>query len=166
MPEKWTVGDIMPRTIGATECWEARIVRPDGTVGVHIMPVVALEWRAAEYGIDPTDVDTLLEVLLHEPHMPTEDSPQQGARAVDTGPDLWTAANTDAARAAHLARVKACPVQIDVRGAKAVARVRAAHRPDSARIRAMREAVDTSRWLKQYGDLPAKPLDPMEARRA
>lgn len=158
MAEKWTVADIVSRTIEATECWEARIVRPDGTVGVHIMPVAALEWRAAEYGIDPTDVDALLDIILHEPHMQTIDDPQHGPRYADGTPDLWTADNTTAARDAHVARIKTCNVRIDVRGVKALDPVRAGHRPDSDRIRKMREQVDTSRWLKKHGALPAPPL--------
>lgn len=162
MPEKWTVGGIVSRTIGVTECWEVQLVRPDGTVGNHIMPISILEWRAAEYGIDPTDVDTLMEVILHEPHMAPADDTQHSVAAAEDGPDLWAADNTDTARAAHLARVKSCPVQIGVRGSKALAPIRARHRPDPDRIRAMREAVDTNRWMKKYGDLPARAADPME----
>ncbi|MER5715709.1 hypothetical protein [Streptomyces sp. NPDC002132] len=133
------------------------------------MPTTILEQYAAAYGIDPTDVDTLLEIVLHEPHMPMVDDPQHGPRYADRGPDLWSADNTDDARAAHLARVKATPVRIDVRGAKALAGVRAGHRPDADRIREIREQVDTHRWMKKYGDLPVtpkNPKNPLEDRRA
>ncbi|MGW0575110.1 hypothetical protein ACWD25_03890 [Streptomyces sp. NPDC002920] len=129
------------------------------------MPKTILDWRAAEYGIDPADVDALLDIVLHEPHMADADS-QYGTRRGDAGPDLWTAESTDAAREAHLARIKECPVQIGVRGTKAVDTIRRNHRSDPDRIRTMRETVDTNRWLKKYGDLPAKPTDPLEARRA
>lgn len=33
----------------------------------HVFPKDTLEWRAAEYDIDPSDVDTLLGIVLYEP---------------------------------------------------------------------------------------------------
>lgn len=158
MPEKWTIQESQARTVGETPCWEIAILKPDGTLHRHLMPTMALEWRAAEYGIDPADVDTLLDVVLHEPHLPTVDDPERGPRYADDGPDLWMAENTNAARTAHVARIKASPIRIDVQGVKALDTIRNGHHPDAARIRAMREAVDTSRWLKQHGDLPEQPL--------
>ncbi|MEU3281584.1 hypothetical protein [Streptomyces antibioticus] len=131
------------------------------------MPTIALDWRAAEYGIDPTDTDTLLEILLHEPFMElAEDEDGQRPRWADGSVDLLTAENTTIAREAHVARAKASRVRIDVRNAAGLAPIRATHQPDPDRIRAMREAIDTTRWLTKYGDLPARPLDPLEARRA
>lgn len=161
MAETWTVGETTARQVGGTPCWQVSLVRPDGSTLIHLMPANTLDWRAAEFGIDPTDVDTLLEVVLHEPHMPMTDDPEKGPQFTDGGPDLWTADNTDTAREAHLARVQACPVQIGVRNAKALAAIRNGHHPDPTQIRAMRETVDTSRWLKKYGDLPAPPIPEM-----
>lgn len=158
MAEKWTVGQAVARQVSGTPCWEVSLVRPDGGTIIHLMPAAILDWRAAEFGIDPTDVETLLEVVLHEPHMPMTDDAETGPRFADDGPDLWTADNTVAARESHLARVQACPVQIGVRNVNALAAIRTGHRPDLEQVRAMREAVDTSRWLKKYGDLPAPPI--------
>lgn len=158
MPEKWTISDIVAFQSGGQPCWLVSLTRPDGNIANHLMPTVTLEWRAAEYGVDPTDVDTLLDIILHEPHMPTVDDPQHGPHYADDGPDLWTADNTATAREAHVARIKACNVRIDVRGVKALDTIRAGHRPDNDRIRKMREQVDTSRWLKKHGDLPVPPL--------
>ncbi|MFM9635986.1 hypothetical protein [Streptomyces turgidiscabies] len=122
------------------------------------MPQDILDWRAAEYGIDPTDTDTLLEIVLHELHMPvTEETDGQPARYAGDGPVLKEATSTAAARAAHLDRVKNCPVRIAVRDRAALNPIRA-RRPDPARIRAMREAVDTSRWTALYGALPVQPI--------
>lgn len=166
MPEKWTVSETEIKEISGMPCWQIALLRPDGARHFHLLPGVALEWRAAEYGVDPEDVDTLLEIVLHEPHMPAVDDPRHGFRFTDGRPDLWTADTTDDARAAHLARVKECPVQISVRGVKALDPVRVNHRPTPESLRLKREAVDTTRWLKRYGDLPAKPLDRLEARRA
>ncbi|MDX3575991.1 hypothetical protein [Streptomyces sp. FL07-04A] len=158
MSEKWTISNIIALQVGTEPCWQVSLTRPDGTVGNHLMPTSTLEWRAAEYGVDPTDVDALLDIILHEPHMQTIDDPQHGPRYADDAPDLWTADNTTAAREAHVARIKTCNVRIDVRGVKALDPVRAGHRPDSDRIRKMREQVDTSRWLKKHGGLPVPPL--------
>jgi hypothetical protein len=73
-------------------------VHDDGSTeeGSHVFPKDALEWRAAEYGIDPADRDTLLDIILTEPHLSEED------RAV--GPDLANADTVDEARAAHITR--------------------------------------------------------------
>ncbi|WP_326779732.1 hypothetical protein OG481_02220 [Streptomyces longwoodensis] len=156
MPETWTIREVTTRTVGSTPCWQVMLERPDGRLHAHLMPTMALDARAAEYGIDPSDVDALLEVILHEPHMPTVDE-GSGPRYADGAPDLWDAESTDAARRAHQARVQAAGVRVDVRGAKGLDVIRKGHRPDLATIRAVREAVDTGRWVKRYGDLPAGP---------
>lgn len=166
MADKWTIDECTVVSVQGSPCWQITMLKPDGTRRAHIMPDATLEWRAAEYGIDPADVDALLEVVLHEPFMTMVDDVEHGPRYADGGPDLWTADNTTTAREAHLARVKACPVQIKVAGVKAVDIIRANHQSDPARLSRMREAVDTNRWTKKYGDLPAKPIDRMEARRA
>jgi hypothetical protein len=62
-----------------------------GETWVRVFPLEALEWRAAEYGIDPTDADTLLDVVLHEEYA------EPSTLAED--PD------TDTARERHLARI-------------------------------------------------------------
>ncbi|MFE1849847.1 hypothetical protein [Streptomyces sp. NPDC059489] len=134
------------------------IEKGDGNRHFHLTPAAALDFRAAEYGIDPEDTDALMEIILHENHIPTvdrEDAPS--ARYLDDGPDLLTAENTTVARETHLRRIKTCPMSIRVRGAKGLDVIRAGHRPDLARIRATREAVDTTRWIRRYGDLPIKP---------
>ncbi|RSD22014.1 hypothetical protein [Amycolatopsis eburnea] len=70
----------------------------DGTVHnrAHIMPADTLEWRAAEYGIDPADTATLLDVVLAEPYLSEEDWA--------TGHQLHDAPDIDTARRAHIAR--------------------------------------------------------------
>lgn len=155
MPKTMTVESATPDTIGHTEVWRVITRAADGNGVTHIFPKATLDWRAAEYGISPTDTDTLLQVILHEPHLETIDD-GTGPRYAD-GPDLWQADNTDAAREAHLARVRACPVQINVQGARGLDTIRNTYQPDPERLRAMRETVDTIRWMKKYGDLPVQP---------
>lgn len=71
------------------------VTRDDGTsfLQLHVFPPETLEWRAAEYGIDPEDTDTLLDIVLNEPFAEGE-SP------------LWTAPDRDQARAMLLEEVR------------------------------------------------------------
>lgn len=64
--------------------------------GCHVFPLDAMEWRAAEYGIDPADRDTLLDIILTEAHLSDEERAE--------GPSLADADTVDEARAAHIAR--------------------------------------------------------------
>jgi len=79
---------------------ERRLVFSDGTTmpGKHVFPADTLEWRAAEYEIDPSDLDTLLDIVLWEPFL-GEDNER---------PDLslYEAPTIEAARARHLERIQ------------------------------------------------------------
>lgn len=47
-------------------------IEPDGGEPynwTHKLPEETFEWRVAEYGFDPVDQDTLLEVVLYEPYL-------------------------------------------------------------------------------------------------
>ncbi|TMR97523.1 hypothetical protein [Nonomuraea basaltis] len=101
---------------GAEPMWGISRVRPDGVAHVHIIPHSTFEWRCAEYGIDPDDMDTLLDVVLHEPWIPSSDdalarlNPVVAAQLEATHglPTTWTLGVSDADRlAAHLARIEA-----------------------------------------------------------
>lgn len=62
----------------------------------HVFPVDTLEWRAAEYGIDPSDTSTLLDMVLAEGLMADDD--------YATGSLLQDAPDIATARKDHLAR--------------------------------------------------------------
>lgn len=62
----------------------------------HMMPEETLEWRVAEYGIDPDDKDTLLQVVLYEPHLSDASTHPRS---------LWNADSVDDARAFHVERI-------------------------------------------------------------
>lgn len=64
-----------------------RVLNDDGTTTMmlHVFPPDTLEWRAAEYGIDPTDLDTLLDIVLNEPF-------------AEGDPPLWRVKDRDEAR--------------------------------------------------------------------
>ncbi|WP_030168913.1 hypothetical protein [Streptomyces sp. NRRL S-813] len=108
-----------------TECWAILMARPDGSKHAYVFPKYTLEQRAAEYGLDPGDVEGLLDIVLHEQfvHAPggpgTQDAAaRQGmlspalmnsgtARKGDMVPtDLFNAPTIEQARDAHLARVE------------------------------------------------------------
>lgn len=62
----------------------------------HCFPKDIFEWRAAEYGIDPNDMDTLIDIVLAEPFLEESDFlPGEG---------LFDAPQRDVAREAHKSR--------------------------------------------------------------
>lgn len=101
---------------GAEPLWGVYRVRPDGGTHLHVIPQSAFEWRSAEYGIDPEDLDTLLDVILHEPWIP---DPHDALSLADPAavavlqethglPTCWTPGVPPADRLqAHLARIDA-----------------------------------------------------------
>jgi hypothetical protein len=127
MPDTYTVtrvNEYHPNPY--TECWQLMMLKPDGFGHGYLFPKATLEYRAGEYGIDPEDTETLLDIVLHEPFLPDLSDPashtsdpawQLGVRghalhplgrirAGDMVPaDLWTASTIDDARTAHLARI-------------------------------------------------------------
>lgn len=118
------VGEYFPNP--DMPCWYVDTERPDGSQRRHVFPKTTLAWRAAEYGIDPADTDTLLDIVLHEGFAPHPDNPLTAAadpvlaagllsparasrgttRAGDLVPTtLYNAETTEQAREAHLMRV-------------------------------------------------------------
>lgn len=160
MPEKWDIDEVHDIVIGTTPCWQVNLKRPDGVIVAHIMPQATLENRAGELGMDATDVDGIMDVILHEQHVPMTPDSTGGTRFLDDGPTLLQASSTAEAREAHLARCKNANIRIPVKGHKALDRIRKNHKPDLKRVQAVKERVDITRWKKNYGDLPdIKPVD-------
>lgn len=92
-----SVRDIRPP--GAPEpVWMVDTSIDGGPIPTHSFgfPHSILTWRVAEYGIDPSDFDTLLDVVLHEPHM----------THTHLDPTFLYNTDQDTARAAHLERVR------------------------------------------------------------
>lgn len=164
------VGEMLPNP--EHPCWYVTMRRPDGQLHQHVFPKATLEWRAAEYGL--TDPAEILDVILHEPLRPRaahDDRMSMTSPVKKTvpGPEpvtLWTAKSTGEARQAHrqaIAAAKAKAAVVDPSGH--LAHIAARHGMTADGIREKTEHVDTTRWLMQYGGLPAEPLT-KEATRA
>lgn len=107
--------EVPTTATGADPVWGVWMTDPAGRTGVLIFPHSTFEWRSAEWGIDPDDVPTLLDVVLHEGYLPWPDDPlvHQDPVAVEIlrdtqgWPDCWTPGVPDEdRRQAHLERIR------------------------------------------------------------
>jgi hypothetical protein len=175
---------------GAEPIWGISRVRPDGLAHMHLIPHSTFEWRCAEYGVDPDDIDTLLDIVLHEPWIPsphdvitrTQPGVAEVLKATSGLPTCWTPGVSDADRlAAHLTRIDAVkthrvrmiPEERQVRqnvvafaGLDLVVPedplepVKTATRLDPARVQARRLAVEWYRSNEQDPVTPAYAVKP------
>lgn len=77
------------------EFWSVIFKNSDGIQQEHRFSHETLLWRAAEYGIDPADSVTLLDIVLHEPHISTSHE----------DPEFLYNTDQDTARVAHLRKI-------------------------------------------------------------
>jgi hypothetical protein len=168
-PRTFTVDWVGERLIRGAPRWLVHQVDQDGAGFAHIFPKDTLEWRAAEYGV--ADADELLDLILHEPHLP--DVPDRDDAAARVGlvtssrPDaepitLFNAASTADARDAHRLRIAAAKqatahVRPAAKGKDPLDAIRIQHGITVAGVREKREIVDVHRWQLVYGDLPVQP---------
>lgn len=177
-PQIHTIDWVSERLARGVPRWVVHKVDQDGNGQGHIFPTETLEWRAAEFGL--TDIDEILDIVLHEPFLP--DEPDRDDAALRAGlitsvrPDaepitLFNAASTADALAAHRLRiddVKATRARVQAPGKGPnpldVIRQRGL---SAAAVRAKREFVDVHRWQLLYGNLPVLALSTaLEAPRA
>ncbi|MFE3031588.1 hypothetical protein ACFXKY_08055 [Streptomyces canus] len=168
-PRLLTVDFVAERLTRGTARWVVHHVDQDGNGGGYVFPKETLEWRAAEYGLD--DVDEILDMVLHEPHLPDEpDRDDAAARAgmvTSNRPDaepitLFNATSSAEALAAHRLRIADAKkvravVRAPAKGKNPLDAIRAAHGITTTGLRTKREAVDVHRWHLVYGDLPVRP---------
>ena len=142
---------IHPETIGADPVWGVWMVTAAGDTGVHVFPHSTLEWRAAEHALDPDDVATIVDVILHERFLPSADDPldlehsaaAEILRETRDWPTVWTPGVPDEDRR------QACLERIRLVKEK-IGRMEAAPR-------AQRQAA-----LKFVGSPRVAPKDPLE----
>lgn len=168
-PRILTVDWTAESTKGGIPHWAVHFVDEDGVGGGYRIHKECLEWRAAEYGL--TDVDEIIDMLLHEFHLPDEPGPDDAAVRVgyvtstarDAEPvTLMTASSTVDALAAHrlrIAEAKRVTAQFrpPAKGRDPLDLIRANHGITAAGVRAKREMVDIHRWQLVYGGLPVQP---------
>ncbi|TMR91455.1 hypothetical protein [Nonomuraea basaltis] len=139
---------------GAEPIWGIACVRPDGVPHMMIVPHSTWEWRCAEYGVDPDDMDTLLDIVLHEPWIPDPNdalarlNPAVAAQLKATHglPTCWTPSVPDVERlAAHRARIDA------------VKQHRVQVMPENQRFR-----QDVLDYIGLQVTAPQDPLDPIK----
>lgn len=91
--DKWQIVYIVehvPETPEDGEVWAEQ--------SGHCFPKDIFEWRAAEYGIDPTDMDTLIDIVLSEPFLDDNDyAPGEG---LHDAPDIALAREAHKSRCA------------------------------------------------------------------
>lgn len=111
MIERVVVNVIEHTDRDGVDRWTIMTRNPDGTLHGYVLPVFMFPQLAAEYGFDPEDFDTLLDVAIHQCHIDdelitsTEADPvarSRGGRPVT----LFNAESADDARAAHLERIE------------------------------------------------------------
>ena len=101
----------MRYSIREVEDWDDKwqvvydVTLDDGTTtqSGHCFPKDTLEWRAAEYGIDPGDTAMLLDLVLTEPHLGATDW---------AGTQLRDAPDIPTARRDHVARCAAAKLRL------------------------------------------------------
>ncbi len=156
-----------------TPCWAVDMIKPDGSGHRHIFPKVTLENLAAEYGIDPTAVDDLLDIALHQPFAPHPDDPDGEDPAGAAGmlspalvsrgtvrkgqmipTTLYTAADTRSAREAHRLRIEHTKTHrvrvVPPKGGRdPLDAIRQAHGIDPARVAAKARVIEARRLVAQ-----------------
>lgn len=111
----------------------------------HAFPPSTLAWRAAEYGIDPADSQTLLDIVLHEPHMTGHDH---------TSPDFLYNTDRATARKALHGRVAEVKTRVQIRDPHGrLAAIHAAHAVDPADHAAKCALVD---HVREHGQVPER----------
>jgi len=165
-PRILTVDFVTERLTRGAPRWVVHHVDEDGNGGGYVFPKETLEWRAAEYGL--TDVDEILDLILHEPHLPDEPDRDDAAARVglvtSTRPDaepitLFNAPSTAEALAAYRLRIadaklSRAHVRPPAKGKDPLDVIRSQHGITAEGVRAKAELVDVHRWGLLYGGLP------------
>lgn len=161
-----TVDSVGERLTRGAPRWTVHMTDQDGNGSGYVFPKIMLEWRAAEYGL--TDIDEILDIVLHEPWMPEQpDRDDAALRAglvtsirADAEPvTLFNAASTTDALTAHrlrIADIKQAHAHVGppAKGRNPLDVIRVNHGITADGLRAKREFVDVQRWQMLHGGFP------------
>lgn len=92
--------EIMYRPDGIS-LWRVTEVHSGDKTFQHFFPSDTMEWRAAEYGLDLNDFETLLDIVLAEPYL---DNPPE---RLGQPAELFSADTVEEARGIYLPRIQA-----------------------------------------------------------
>lgn len=164
-PKIFTIDFVTERLTRGVPRWAVHKIDEDGVGHGHIFPKDTLEWRAAEYGI--TDVEELLDIVLHEVHLPDVDRDDVAARkgfVTSTSPDaepiqLFNATSTTEACDVHRLRIAHVKETLALVGSASRSKnpldaILLDHGVTPQGLRKKREKVDILRWSNVYGELP------------
>lgn len=138
VPQKRTVVEVTnsAKSTGADPYWLVRVDVEGAMPWIYAFPHETLIYRSAEYGVDPSDADTLLDIVIHEHHFEL---------SADDPTFLY---NTDekTAREAHLARVAEAKTRVShVDPDNLLDTIRGKHDPADPRFAKYRDKVRTVR---------------------
>lgn len=183
----YTVTSVEERFFEQGDAWLITMdTGTPNTIATYLLPKAALQNRAAEYGIDPADVETLLDIALHEPYIPDPTDPanhaddaaaKKGLRAkawVSRGSIrrgqmvpawLYNSDSIEQAREAHFARIEHCKANrvrvVSPKTADPLDVIRRQYAPDAGQVAVVRRQVEATRQrLRDWRTLrmPANPL--------
>jgi hypothetical protein len=154
---------------GSTTCWRVTYRKEDGTNHTHVFPKDTFDWRAAEYDIDPADIETLMDVVLHEPYVDPMDTAVREAgklspalqnnkttrRGEPEPTNLFNAESISEAREAHLLRIEDAKTnRVNIRapkGADPRDEIRNKYRVNRSAVAEKKQLVTEGRRLLREG---------------
>lgn len=111
--EDWYVKECLATQVNGVDVFDVRMEKPDGMDMIHRMPRKVIEYRAAEYDIDPSTEEgkqQIFDIMLHEPFVEEDEDvvrrASTGNPRKDDPVNLWSAPSRAQARDAHLARIE------------------------------------------------------------
>lgn len=161
MVDVYKVIDVEDRRHHDSPHWQVLMEREDGWRIAHIFPDHIFEARAGEYGIPHDDIETLIDIVLHEAHIPDPLRPQnrktdpaalQGMVVnVDEPVWLYNAPSTKHAREAHLLRIKHLKEnvhRVETAPGDPLDAIRDSYEPSAEAVALMAEHVRKTRFAK------------------
>lgn len=147
---------VSSELIGKTPAWRVLTRFEDGDGNTHVFPHSIFEIVAGQYGIDPDDIETILDIVIHIPFQNLDVDTEHG-RMMAALPDVYQVHNTNEAKETISTLTNSASRRVDVRSCKALDVIRKAHNPDKTRIKEIAKDTDIGRWELKYGAIDVEP---------